>query len=231
MSEKIFTIPINEAFDSHDGCPMCRLRSALEESTLSYTLGAAMMEPDVRIKMNGAGFCREHLSALRSMKNKLALALILESHLADVSAFFDTPVSEKKGLFSSKQPRADAGDQLRELSGSCFVCRRVRSTELRYFSNVAWLWESDEKFRDRLRAQPFICVTHAAGILEAGRRELRAENYRSLYEAIAELDRAYLEKLRADITEFTVSFDHRNAGTQLSDEARSSIERAAEFLR
>ena len=231
MSEKIFTIPINEAFDGHDGCPMCRLRSALEENTLSCTLGAAMMEPDVRIKMNAAGFCREHLSALRSMKNKLALALILESHLADVSALFDAPISEKKGIFASRQPGPDAGDQLEELSRSCFVCRRVRSTELRYYSNVAWLWESDEKFRDKLRSQPYICVTHAAGILEAGRRELKAENYRSLYESIAELDRTYLKKLRADITEFTVSFDHRNAGAQLSDEARSSIERAADFLR
>ena len=230
MSEKIFTIPINEAFDQHDGCPMCRLHHALEETNLSYVLGAAMMEPDVRIKMNELGFCHNHFAKLRSMKNKLALALILESHLADVDKLLDTEFSGKKGLFSKKEPAADAGDKLGELADSCFACKRIHSTELRYYSNVAYLWDSDPKFHEKLKSQPYICVTHTAGILEAGKRELKAEKYQSLYSAITELNRNYLEKLRKNVTEFTVSFDHRNAGVPLSDDARESIEKALEFL-
>lgn len=230
MSEKIFTIPINEAFDQHDGCPMCRLHRALEETNLSYVLGAAMMEPDVRIKMNELGFCHEHFAKLRSMKNKLALALILESHLADVNTLLETEVGGKKGLFSKKEPNADAGEKLAELSDSCFACKRIRSTELRYFSNIAYLWDSDPKFHEKLKSQPYICVSHTAGILEAGKRELKAEKYQSLYEALTSLNRNYLEKLRADVTAFTVSFDHRNAGVPLTDDARESIEKALEFL-
>ncbi len=230
MSEKIFTIPINEAFDQHDGCPMCRLHRALEETNLSYALGAAMMEPDVRIKMNELGFCHEHFAKMRSMKNKLALGLILESHLADVNALLETEVSGKKGLFSKKEPAADAGEKLAALSDSCFVCKRIRSTELRYFSNIAYLWDSDPKFHEKLKSQPYICVSHTAGILEAGKRELKADKYQELYDAITALNRNYLEKLRADVTTFTVSFDHRNAGVPLSDDARESIERAIEFL-
>ena len=153
MSEKIFTIPINEAFDGHDGCPMCRLRSALEENTLSCTLGAAMMEPDVRIKMNAAGFCREHLSALRSMKNKLALALILESHLADVSALFDAPISEKKGIFASRQPGPDAGDQLGELSRSFQAGSVVH----------AFLIHGDEGCGKKTLAQTMSMALHCTG--------------------------------------------------------------------
>lgn len=230
MSEKIFTIPINEAFDEHDGCPMCRLHRALEETNLSYVLGAAMMEPDVRIKMNELGFCHEHFAKMRSMKNKLALALILESHLADVNTLMETEVGGKKGLFSKKEPAADAGDKLSKLSESCFVCKRIRSTELRYFSNIAYLWDSDPKFHEKLKSQPYICVSHTAGILEAGRRELKAEKYQDLYESITTLNRNYLEKLRTDVTAFTVSFDHRNAGVPLSDDARESIEKALDFL-
>ena len=230
MSEKIFTIPINEAFDEHDGCPMCRLHKALEETNLSYVLGAAMMEPDVRIRMNELGFCHDHFAKLRSMKNKLALALILESHLADVNNLLETEVGGKKGLFSKKEPNADAGDKLSELSDSCFACKRIRSTELRYFSNIAYLWDSDPKFHEKLKGQPYICVSHTAGILEAGKRELKAEKYQSLYDAITTLNRNYLEKLRSDITSFTVSFDHRNAGVPLTDDARESIEKALEFL-
>ena len=230
MSEKIFTIPINEAFDEHDGCPMCRLHKALEETNLSYVLGAAMMEPDVRIRMNELGFCHDHFAKLRSMKNKLALALILESHLADVNNLLETEVGGKKGLFSKKEPNADAGDKLSELSDSCFACKRIRSTELRYFSNIAYLWDSDLKFHEKLKSQPYICVSHTAGILEAGKRELKAEKYQSLYDAITTLNRNYLEKLRSDVTAFTVSFDHRNAGVPLTDDARESIEKALEFL-
>ena len=230
MSEKIFTIPINEAFDKHDGCPMCRLHQALEETNLSYVLGAAMMEPDVRIKMNELGFCHDHFAKLRSMKNKLALALILESHLADVNKLLQIEVGGKKSLFSKKDPNADAGEKLADLSDSCFACKRIRSTELRYFSNIAYLWDSDPKFHEKLKSQPYICVSHTAGILEAGKRELKAEKYQSLYEAITTLNRNYLEKLRADVTSFTVSFDHRNAGVPLTDDARESIEKALEFL-
>ena len=79
MPEKIFTIPINEAFDERDGCPLCRMRDKLEEQTLESALGAAMMEPAIRIEMNREGFCNPHLQAMYRKKNKLALGLILES--------------------------------------------------------------------------------------------------------------------------------------------------------
>lgn len=230
MPEKIFTIPINEAFDKRDGCPMCRMHKALEESNLSYTLGAAMMEPDVRIRMNELGFCSRHFAALRGMKNKLALALILESHLAEVDRLMDTEPGGKKSIFSRKQPESDSANKLSDLSSACFICKRIHSTEQRYYSNVAWLWESDPAFRDKLKAQPYICLSHTAGIMKAARRELGEEKYRALYAALTELNRSYLEHLRADITAFTVSFDHRNAGIPLTEEARSSIEKAVDFL-
>ena len=81
MAEKIYTIPINEAFDRYEGCPLCYLIDKLQDSTLNYCLGAAMMEPDVRIEMNSKGFCQSHGEKLSSMKNKLGLALILKPAL------------------------------------------------------------------------------------------------------------------------------------------------------
>ncbi len=230
MPEKIFTIPINEAFDHYEGCPLCRLRAALEETTLSYVLGPAMMEPDVRIKMNETGFCHEHSAALRQMKNKLPLALVIQSHLASVDDLYSVPAAKKKKLFSSSA-EADGGEKLRELSDSCFVCSKVKDTERRYYSNVAYLWDSDEAFRTKLKKQPYFCVTHSAGVLRAAKRELNAEKYASLYEALCELERARLDEIRAGIDEFVLSFDHRNADAPLSDRARSSIDDAMAFLK
>ncbi len=230
MPEKIFTIPINEAFDRYEGCPLCRLRAALEETTLSYVLGPAMMEPDVRIKMNETGFCREHSAALRQMKNKLPLALVLQSHLASVDGLYSAPAAKKKKLFSaSAEP--DGGEKLRELSESCFVCSRVKDTERRYYSNVAYLWDSDEAFREKLKKQPYFCVTHSAGILRAAKHELSGDNYTSLYDALCALERARLDEIRAGIDEFVLSFDHRNADIPLSDRARSAIDDAMAFLK
>lgn len=230
MPEKIFTIPINEAFDRYEGCPLCRLRTALEETTLSYVLGPAMMEPDVRIKMNETGFCREHSAALRQMKNKLPLALVMQSHLASVDELYSVPLSRKKKLFSSSVD-SDGGDGLRELSESCFVCSRVRDTERRYYSNVAYLWDSDEAFRAKLKKQPYFCVTHSAGVLRAAKHELSADKYETLYAALCELERARLDEIRAGIDEFVLSFDHRNADIPLSERARSAIDDAMAFLK
>lgn len=44
MKETIYTIPVNEAFDTADGCPFCALARRLEEERVDYTLGASMME-------------------------------------------------------------------------------------------------------------------------------------------------------------------------------------------
>ena len=84
--EKIYTIPVNEAFsksaeDKSCGCAMCSLERMLEANELDIILGAAMMEPDIRIKTNHAGFCSKHYDMMFEMKNRLGLALMLESHL------------------------------------------------------------------------------------------------------------------------------------------------------
>ena len=62
MDEKIYTIPVNEAFDEYDGCPFCRMRRTLEDNERELIMGASMMEPDIRIKTNKLGFCRQSVT-------------------------------------------------------------------------------------------------------------------------------------------------------------------------
>ena len=45
MKEKIYTIPVNEAYEIDCECPLCKLEEQLENEALDYALGAAMMEP------------------------------------------------------------------------------------------------------------------------------------------------------------------------------------------
>ena len=231
MPEKIFTIPINEAFDVIDGCPLCRMREKLEEQTLESALGAAMMEPAIRIEMNREGFCHTHLLAMHRKKNKLALGLILESRLDELAGLLGEPARGKRGLFGKKEDKCDAADSLAEQAKSCYACKRIRNTEYRYCSNTAWLWDSDEAFRAKLMKQPYLCLTHASMLLRVAKEELKEKPYASLYVAVTQQLRSALTLLRQDVTGFTVSFDHRNAAKPLSEAERSSLERATKILR
>ena len=66
MKETIYTIPINDAYDVKCGCPICTIEKKLETESLEYIMGAAMMEPDVRLETNRLGlrqkrFCADHI--------------------------------------------------------------------------------------------------------------------------------------------------------------------------
>ena len=52
MRESILTIPVNEVFEPREGCPICAMRNTVEQHISEYIMGAAMMEPDVRMETN-----------------------------------------------------------------------------------------------------------------------------------------------------------------------------------
>jgi hypothetical protein len=116
--EQIYTIPVNEAFeasaaDPSCGCPFCALYNKLEDDELELILGASMMEPDVRIQTNKEGFCRPHYDMMFTRKNRLGMALTLESHLLELSDEI-----RDGGLFSA--PGQKPIKRISALEESCF---------------------------------------------------------------------------------------------------------------
>ena len=97
MAEKIYTIPVNEAFDKKDGCPFCTLYEMLVTREFEILMGGAMMEPDVRIATNEKGFCDEHFAMLLGLQKRLQAGLMLESHLATIRKSVET----KPSIFAS----------------------------------------------------------------------------------------------------------------------------------
>ena len=131
--ERIYTIPVNEAFEASAadpslGCPFCALYSKLQSDELDLILGASMMEPDVRIKTNEAGFCPDHFDMLFVRGKRLPLALMLESHL-DVVRKKLKP-GALSGLFASKSA-ADAVKKVSEINGRLFCGRKTASSAKR----------------------------------------------------------------------------------------------------
>ena len=79
MAEQIYTIPVNDAFDSGCECPMCQMQKDLERNAIEYTMGPSYMEDDNRAMTDKLGFCSHHLRMLYQEKNRLGLALMMNT--------------------------------------------------------------------------------------------------------------------------------------------------------
>ena len=150
--ETLYTIPVNMAFeecaDSQENCcPFCRLYAELEDTELEYILGASMMEPDVRVKTNEQGFCRKHYDMMLLMKNRLGIALMLESHLDEVKKKV-----RSRGIVSAVRGKGVAAvDDLQKLEESCYVCGKIEFHIDKMFECAVYLWQNDEQFRNEYR--------------------------------------------------------------------------------
>ena len=79
--EKLYTIPVNDAFSLDCECPICAMYKKLERDTVEFTMGPSYMEDDIRMETDRIGFCAHHMRMLGEQKNKLGLALILKTHI------------------------------------------------------------------------------------------------------------------------------------------------------
>ncbi len=229
--EQIYTIPVNEAFDAsaadHScGCPMCALWRKLEENELELILGASMMEPDVRIQTNKEGFCRTHYDMMFVRKNRLGMALTLESHLKELQDDL------KAGLLGTVIGKAEARPvkRIKALESSCYVCRRIDFHFQHMAQTVVYLYDTQEEFRKKLAAQPCFCLPHYRLLLERGDARLGKKMMAEFTEVLGNVQKNYLESLTEDISWFCKKFDYRYDAEPWKN-SKDSVERAIKFLR
>ena len=229
--EQIYTIPVNEAFDasaadSSCGCPMCALYRKLEENELELILGASMMEPDVRIKTNELGFCRTHYDMMFTRKNRLGMALTLESHLAELSKDLS------KGLIGTVIGRPDQkpAKRIAALEKSCYVCGRVDFQFQHMAETVVLLFDTDENFVEKLKKQPYFCLPHYRLLLEKAAARLGKKKLADFADVTERVVKGYMETLLGDVSWFCKKFDYRYENEPWKN-SKDSVERAMKFLR
>ena len=225
--EQIYTIPVNEAFeasaaDASCGCPLCAIYRKLEENELDLILGASMMEPDCRIKTNEQGFCRLHYDLMFVRKNRLGMALTLESHLKELSDDL------KEGPFGA--PGAKPQKRIAALEESCYVCRRAQFHFEHMAETVVFLWETDEDFGPKFRAQPYFCLPHYRKLLEYGQKRLNKKKLAAFSAEAGKVVRDYMDTLTDDISWFCKKFDYRYDEEPWYT-SKDAVERAIKFLR
>ena len=225
--ENIYTIPVNEAFeesaaDKSCGCPFCSLYNKLEDDQLDLILGASMMEPDVRIKTNEEGFCRTHYDMMFTRKNRLGMALTLESHLAELKA-------DMKGSLFAKQGDK-AVKRIEKLESTCFVCRKIEFNFEHMIETAVILWNDDEDFRPKLQSQPYFCLPHAARMLKYAQKKLDKKSIAEFEKDVFAIQNEYISKLEGDVSWFCKKFDYRYKDEPWND-SKDAVERAMKFLR
>lgn len=221
--ESIYTIPVNDAFDHTDTCPFCAMYDKLEENELDLILGASMMEPDIRIETNKKGFCPQHYDMMYQGKNRLSLALMLESHLDSVKKELKQGIS----LFGTKAARAS--DKASAINDSCYVCDRIKLHLSKMIETACILWNTDEDFRKKFAAQPFFCLRHYEKMMRVAPVFIDRKKLNDFYKVAEGIQLGYLDSLRDDVSFFCKKFDYRYQDEPWGT-AKDSVERTIHLL-
>ena len=226
MRESILTIPINEVFEPREGCPFCRMRDTVEQHICEYIMGAAMMEPDVRMETNELGFCFTHFEMLMQQNNRLSLGLMLNTYLENARK----NIFEKKSIFFSRNAK---NKKAAGIESTCFVCSKVDWGVDHMLETVFTMFVKDGKFKNAFKAQEYICVPHYNMLSVKAQEKLQKGDLAEFTKALDTLVEEYVKKLNSDVNDFCNSFDYRNAGklhTPEMEHVRNSVERSIEFL-
>lgn len=220
MKEKIYTIPVNEAYDKDCECPLCELEKQLEYEAVQYALGAAMMEPDYRIESNEKGYCNRHFRQMFDSNNKLPLALVLETHLIELRKKLDglkktanSAASGKTGLFkkntAAELAASEMADTFAKVEQGCVICQKINHTMERYIDVLLYMWANEDEFRAKFDRSKGVCLKHFKMLCEAAPKSIKADAGKFLA-ALAEKEKAELDRIQDDIHRFTLKFDYRN---------------------
>lgn len=246
MRYHLDTIPVWDALKLDGECPLCALRRKNELQDVERFLGASVMEPDTRIRVNAKGFCPRHQVLLYGMKNKLGHALMMHSHLKEVMGKADALMEKAQaaarkeaeapalkrvmGKGGGKEEMKSAVEGLKALSGGCVICDSVEENTRRYAYTLLHLYKTDAAFRKAFCASKGVCLPDMALLLEMAQEEYGGQTLLDFTNDLCAAVQRSLQKTEKDLEGFTLKFDYRNADKPWGD-SRDSLERTVNKLR
>ena len=233
MKETLYAIPVNEAFAEDSECPLCALRSRYEDGALESLLASAYMEPDCRIRTNAAGFCARHSAMMFGRKNRLGMALMLDTHMqaviADLVKILENPDAPPRLPFLRGKDESGAPARIRERISRCALCEQIDEMESHYLATVVHLWRHENAFREKLNACKGFCLPHFSALLAASDRLPKKER-EAFIRILSDTELKNLRRVEADLAWFTEKFDYRNEDKPWGN-SKDAVERAANKLR
>lgn len=251
MKERIYTIPINEAFDQDTECPVCVCHRKLESDALEYNIGPAMMEPDNRMETNKKGFCSQHFAMLYNLEqNRLPLALVIDTHMADQISeleaifkkneaqiqkesekrFLDSAIDALKGKKSiTGKTLEESLNKLEALEESCAVCEKVSINMNRLIENILYLYDKEPDFKKKFTASKGFCLKHFKSMLEKAQTFFSLDKRAEFANKLFSIEIDSLKRVKEDVNHFTKMFDYRNKDADWKN-SRDAVPRSIEKL-
>ena len=214
MKEKLYTIPVNEAFDTNLECPLCAMMKTLEQDAIDYTMGSSYMEDYIRLETDKIGFCPNHIPKLYATGNRLGLGLVLKTHMDKTITDLESLAKSGgkltgKKLFSKSSGPSGVSAYVSKLETTCFACNRVEGFFERYIATVYYMYETDSDFRKKFNESKGFCTSHYGLLYDKASSNLSGD---ILNQFIQEINTLYLnnfKRVRDDLEWFTDKFDYR----------------------
>lgn len=210
MAEKLYTIPVNEAFDKECECPICFIYQTLEKGALEFTMGPSYMEDDIRAMTDATGFCAMHSEKLLKMNNRLGMALILKTHTDKINKDMAKmkPSSKSKGLFK-KSEESEISEYVKKITKACFVCNRINEVFDRYIATVFHLYKNDAAFKEKYKNAKGFCMEHYSLLLEEADRTLSGKTKDEFFDVTVELFNENMKRINEELAWFINKFDYK----------------------
>lgn len=214
MKEKIYTIPVNEAFDADCECPICVMRKTLETNAIEYTMGPSYMEDDVREVTSRLGFCDKHMKDLYQNQNRLGLALILKTHMDKIIKDVEKTSGNNlktavSSFFKKKSDVSEVASYLEKMEKSCFVCDKIEGTFDRYIDTMFNLYHTEQSFREKFAASKGFCTRHFKLLHSAAPSHLNGDELNDFIKLLNQLYLDNMKRVRDDLEWFINKFDYR----------------------
>lgn len=221
MGYHIGTMLIYEHFDGGEICPLCKIRSVINDRLTEQYLGEAVMEDSTRKEVNELGFCKDHFLKLYSLQSKLGLALQISTRLKKkTDKIVYKPLNGKQ---AKKQ-----GEAILKSGETCVVCKYLDDTMARYYKTIAHVYKDDPRIKEKIDEGNGFCLEHYAQLIinssEAGNKQ--NEYLETLYKST----RKRLNELENSIDDFCEYHDYRKRSKPLSEKAEKSLKEAEKTI-
>lgn len=244
MEEKLYIIPLMDAFRADDECPFCYIERNVEQNALDFVLGpdASYMQEHVREETDQIGFCREHYRKMFAYGQSLANALILDTRIKfllkemkkEMKTYSETA---KIGMVDKIRKNTDAVQSsnsvsrwIREKEDSCYICNYIKRNYDRYVATFFFLYKKGEReFMDLLKNGKGVCLHHMADILDAAPLYLNKKEQKELRDILFPQMEKNLERVLEDLDWLEKKFDYRYQDAEWKN-SKDAVQRAMQKI-
>lgn len=229
MKEVLYTIPLMDAFKADDECPFCFIERELEQHAISFILGSAYMEDDIRMETDKTGFCRHHYKMMYDYGNRLGSALILSTHFRKLNQELKEQIASftpgKSSIFKKGKPSGSSlSDWTDKKEHSCYVCDHIEKNYSRYLDTFFELYKKNTEFLELFRNSKGFCLHHFGELASAAQNKLNEKQKNEFYPLLFDLMEKNMKRLEEEVTWFTEKYDYRNKDKDWGN-SRDSIQR------